>query len=157
MHGEHCQGALPWGRLSGSPPYARGTRSETFSFCSSSRITPVCTGNTHDGECEKKWQTGSPPYARGTLISQSSYITCFRITPVCTGNTPEPHFYKSLLEDHPRMHGEHNNQPYDCGAWQGSPPYARGTPMCKSPVISYIRITPVCTGNTDYQSHCIRR
>ena len=98
---------------------------------------------------------GSPPYARGTLIALVRKTQPQRITPVCTGNTNYLYHMPYNNQDHPRMHGEHCNFTIRIMRPIGSPPYARGTLFILMLKFAYIRITPVCTGNTPlYQRRC---
>ena len=65
-------------------------------------------GEYHNIEHPEKLGQGSPPYARGIQHSISSSSLQARITPVCTGNTVTMFNGISVVEDHPRMHGEYS-------------------------------------------------
>ena len=51
----------------------------------------------------------------------------YRITPAYTGNTETAADYKTVIEDHPRIHGEHWVIIKLKQAILGSPPHTRGT------------------------------
>ncbi len=52
------------------------------------------------------------------------------------------------LSDHPRVRGEHWDQPDAKHSFRGSPPRARGTPVCSPGRSGPAGITPACAGNT---------
>ena len=71
-----------------------------------------------------------------------------RITPACAGNTEAINETKEVLEDHPRMRGEHGTGIVVPLPILGSPPHARGTPAEAMKCKGKDRITPACAGNT---------
>ena len=93
------------------------------------RITPAYTGNTKfsfkietieqdhpriHGEhllrdLLHSLRLGSPPHTRGTPIGNETHIDGLRITPAYTGNTVIRSLHSYIMQDHPRIHGEHRN------------------------------------------------
>ena len=133
--------------MKGSPPPTRGTPSEVTPPTPPDRITPAYAGNTRKDRrcCSKKRDhprlrgehfivdgfpttlQGSPPPTRGTLrLALSSSLTT-RITPAYAGNTVRVSPTELLLEDHPRLRGEHPPIYLKITVQGGSPPPTRGT------------------------------
>ena len=91
---------------------------------------------------------GSPPLARG-VHKLSKYIRkLVRITPACAGSTVSIAPRKLPRQDHPRLRGEYNLQLMVESIRLGSPPLARGVPICRSDSQITFRITPACAGST---------
>ena len=53
-------------------------------------------------------EMGSSPHSRGTLNRKYSDNFCFGIIPAFAGNTVPLRVFASIVEDHPRIRGEHN-------------------------------------------------
>ena len=113
-------------------------------------ITPACAGKTR--HAVRGWLTcpdhprmrgedvsdiidevsrwGSPPHARGRLTYTETYTAAGGITPACAGKTQAARATSRMYWDHPRMRGEDLNQSFRFGLSPGSPPHARGRPVC---------------------------
>ena len=107
MRGEYFVLSIGITVAAGSPPLARGIRTNDNSESLYARITPACAGNTATstygdtiswdhprlrGEYavsarKKEKGLGSPPLARGILISLGLFFFPSGITPACAGNT----------------------------------------------------------------------
>ena len=91
---------------------------------------------------------GSPPHARGIQVYLPIEIGSTGITPACAGNTTiciECHLFHW---DHPRMRGEYISANPKASLNLGSPPHARGIPICFPIQTVLLGITPACAGNT---------
>ena len=132
----------------GSPPHTRGTQFGNDSCSRYPRITPAYTGNTANGKNTNYYGKGSPPHTRGTLFTYQWQLENLRITPAYTGNTQAIANIQAVMEDHPRIHGEHSREQSTLSPFQGLPPHTRGThDNLKYNKIDH-RITPAYTGNT---------
>ena len=99
---------------------------------------------TIDGQCLE----GSPPPTRGTQYLIIRQPAQHRITPAYAGNTIDKKPENLLLEDHPRLRGEHLSGYFALRSFQGSPPPTRGTPGEQLLLNFDTRITPAYAGNT---------
>ena len=154
--------------LLGSPPHTRGTRRQSLVPARIHGITPAYAGNTHKvrrtcgiwrdhprirGEhsflkARNDPQQGSPPHTRGTHSLQISDINVRGITPAYAGNTAPAASLSALMQDHPRIRGEHTYRT-DLGEnWAGSPPHTRGTHRECARRLNKRGITPAYAGNT---------
>ena len=91
---------------------------------------------------------GSSPHSRGTLIIKNRSPTGIGIIPAFAGNTIVAEKYRFLIQDHPRIRGEHkalaNYDAYE----GGSSPHSRGTPSITTSVVYAFGIIPAFAGNT---------
>ena len=91
---------------------------------------------------------GSPPPTRGTLARCLPKWYNYRITPAYAGNTKVYFKFCSVVQDHPRLRGEHANIYYSRCNIKGSPPPTRGTPADAVKEQINKGITPAYAGNT---------
>ena len=91
---------------------------------------------------------GSPPLARGIPRFSASTTTTARITPACAGNTHILTVHHTHTWDHPRLRGEYSSSMLAFFPMEGSPPLARGIPICTWKTYIHHGITPACAGNT---------
>ena len=85
---------------------------------------------------------------RGTLFRLLLWVVYRGITPAYAGNTDLANAQQTLMSDHPRVCGEHAEQPYSRLLHEGSPPRMRGT-LCSMTVTKKEGgITPAYAGNT---------
>ena len=173
MRGEYHIFLAARSAIRGSPPLARGIRSNTKAAIAEAGITPACAGNTiHSGVSDGKAEdhprlrgeylnntlfptstTGSPPLARGILDQQVFSALLQGITPACAGNTcPSWHPYPTD-RDHPRLRGEYAKEQESIRTGLGSPPLARGIQLERRISEALAGITPACAGNTLKKSH----
>ena len=138
-----------WALLfAGSPPPTRGTLKNAFSSAVYLRITPAYAGNTLEISLSMRYFgdhprlrgehirffdirfacSGSPPPTQGTRNLRKSINSCSWITPAYAGNTYRYYCRFHVIEDHPRLRGEH---------WS-----------CLQRCNSSIGITPAYAGNT---------
>ena len=168
MRGEHCtlDDCVVW--LPGSSPHARGTRRARVLEDRSGGIIPACAGNTvfrrwgisrgwdHPRMRGEHWQLfvaepvdqGSSPHARGTLEVVVIRGDEVGIIPACAGNTGMALTMPGCLRDHPRMRGEHGEDPHEFRLAEGSSPHARGTLAFRVQLDKRLGIIPACAGNT---------
>ena len=126
MRGEDATYRQKMSLLAGSPPHARGRRSQSRKGSRASGITPACAGKTTPaattspkprdhprmrGEDSESSQSspipaGSPPHARGRLSTLRTPRRSCRITPACAGKTRATPSRRRRAQDHPRMRGE---------------------------------------------------
>ena len=99
---------------------------------------------------------GSPPPTRGTPLSTFLKSFSLRITPAYAGNTTKPEQLFGLVEDHPRLRGEHAISSGEYVPLVGSPPPTRGTRLTPSSCKYSFRITPAYAGNTCMLVQCYR-
>ena len=153
--------------VTGSPPLARGTASDTSLPCGIPGITPACAGNRGRDSTDKPVSRdhprlrgeqsaeaaqgdiskGSPPLARGTAFLSTVFGFVDRITPACAGNRYSTVLRCRITWDHPRLRGEQMNLQTKGENIQGSPPLARGTATIPCYTSVCAGITPACAGN----------
>ena len=133
MRGEYLTLFFDTTPMSGSPPLARGI------------LFPVCS---------LFLLTGITPLARGIQSDLLHDFWILGITPACAGNTSLTYFFCLLLRDHPRLRGEYNKSEVIGFELGGSPPLARGIPICPREIFSCTGITPACAGNTTGACGC---
>ena len=172
--GEHGKlvHVVPTGR--GSSPRMRGTPAVAWLGVVSSGIIPAYAGNTavtikrltplrdHPRVCGEHNQsaqmgtdlTGSSPRMRGTPILLNNPTHCHGIIPAYAGNTKETKGLRNNRRDHPRVCGEHQEQPTRMGEAQGSSPRMRGTPPVHWTEHRHRGIIPAYAGNTKDFSTC---
>ncbi len=177
MRGEHYPcGSRAEGSV-GSSPHARGTLRGLSLPHGSTGIIPACAGNTPI-RCSGRLLSGdhprmrgehcfvamsapcllgSSPHARGTLFCGHSICSFVGIIPACAGNTVPVWLGVELVQDHPRMRGEHVLLPLSMIVVMGSSPHARGTQKQHHHQQSRRGIIPACAGNTPSGERCTRR
>ena len=168
IRGEHGFTAFTVKISLGSPPHTRGTRYLVIQLWSPAGITPAYAGNTASvqlslsntqdhprlrGEhpvfyCTNWDAEGSPPLTRGTLNNTASQFCGYRITPAYAGNTKVYLKLCTVIQDHPRLRGEHLFHCFVPFYYLGSPPLTRGTLMPMAQFPAYAGITPAYAGNT---------
>ena len=168
MRGEHSGLRTPAWTFRGSPPHARGARTQNRRLSRSRRITPACAGSTSSATSSNSWcwdhprmrgehissvplsrsGMGSPPHARGAPCRHPRNRCDTGITPACAGSTLFRFFCRFEMWDHPRMRGEHNKFAFSSLPYKGSPPHARGALVDIQHGGGVYRITPACAGST---------
>ncbi len=154
--------------LLGSPPLARGRRSNLNCLRRGGRLTPARAGTTaafarHTTMCEAHprsrgddlWREsnelrveGSPPLARGRQGLTLAAARARRLTPARAGTTQHGAAPDPDGEAHPRSRGDDCVMTF-CGAYSvGSPPLARGRhdEIEAAPLVD--RLTPARAGTT---------
>ena len=170
VRGEH-RNARPVRPLrSGSSPRARGTPGGRLSPVARLRFIPACAGNTPaisamsamcsvhprvrgehlTPELCGTLDRGSSPRARGTRRSAFASQRRTRFIPACAGNTCSWRPAPRARSVHPRVRGEHCIRLKRNGAFVGSSPRARGTPIRSGSPTAPRRFIPACAGNTMY-------
>ena len=129
--GEHVSKTETQDAAGGSPPRMRGTLRSSFFPSFNYGITPAYAGNIEPGDSEIITEQdhprvcgehlspiaatlllpGSPPRMRGTLVSSASCSSPSGITPAYAGNILRAPISHVLLWDHPRVCGEHFENP----------------------------------------------
>ena len=151
MRGEDWDGRGREWELWGSPPHARGRHVPRATRRARRRITPACAGKTPKLQCQEPYtpdhprmrgedasspfggdcKEGSPPHARGRHVPRATRRPRRRITPACAGKTPCCTVGMRPSRDHPRMRGEDGKKEGRVYVADGSPPHARGRPLCQ--------------------------
>ena len=128
MRGEHRSLTRTQTPSPGSSPHARGAPHHRDSVVEQVGIIPACAGSTRGplaagtgrrdhprmrGEHPQLYRCQSPapgssPHARGALLSHVAHPVAARIIPACAGSTRLKINHVVLVEDHPRMRGEHS-------------------------------------------------
>ena len=130
----------------GSSPHTRGARRRKTRSSLSSRIIPAYAGSTR----RPAWstggatdhprirgehgtlsfaglsKTGSSPHTRGAPAARSPPLQRRRIIPAYAGSTIHHERAERLLEDHPRIRGEHDMDILRNRQRRGSSPHTRG-------------------------------
>ena len=91
---------------------------------------------------------GSSPHARGALPAVLVPVARAGIIPACAGSTQLVDVAVLVVEDHPRMRGEHPLPWTPTLAGGGSSPHARGAHTGPEQGTSPRRIIPACAGST---------
>ena len=152
----------------GSPPHTREPHDNTAITIKFERITPAYAGTTqggriHPGQMEdhprirgNHWmmwsipssQRGSPPHTREppTAITLSAVFA--RITPAYAGTTKNSIQQAPVVEDHPRIRGNHFVVVASVLAELGSPPHTREPHLHSGSHQRKLRITPAYAGTT---------
>ena len=92
---------------------------------------------------------GSPPLVRGIQHEYLTISLALRITPARAGNTHSQHPAVTYIQDHPRSRGEYLICSTFVTSCPGSPPLARGIPVCEAGFVLHLGITPARAGNTE--------
>ncbi len=133
----------------GSPPRLRGALSVQQNPRLNEGITPAFAGSTAScnpsspfctdhprvcgehipGDMRRVVNLGSPARLRGALSYPFGFGGSGRITPAFAGSTASARFQFPVIEDHPRVCGEHHDGQCVRYATEGSPPRLRGAPV----------------------------
>ena len=137
------------------PAYAGNTHVEerTYSSC---RDHPRVCGEHADLREHDHIGRGSSPRMRGTREFDRLRDGCVGIIPAYAGNTLWTSVTPTLIEDHPRVCGEHIVWVCHASSYLGSSPRMRGTHRLKRRRIVIIGIIPAYAGNTSNLSPCSR-
>ena len=168
VRGEH-EGYEAWLYAQrGSSPRARGTHDVSPGVSRLERFIPACAGNTSAGtrrraatpvhprvrgehSCPCATPTcrgGSSPRARGTHFDRPHALGSLRFIPACAGNTRARPSRAWRHPVHPRVRGEHTENPSSLALQAGSSPRARGTHRIPPEEAGQNRFIPACAGNT---------
>ena len=155
-------------RISGSSPRVRGTQRRWRVYARLRRFIPACAGNTeatvsydlpepvHPRVCGEHKQgdpvpgsfLGSSPRVRGTPRTPDACAGRRRFIPACAGNTLNCLATPNTRSVHPRVCGEHRDEPVSGRCFHGSSPRVRGTQTTFQMVKLKNRFIPACAGNT---------
>ena len=131
-----------------SPPRVRGARGRAESCGGRWRLTPACAGSTcnmgsagtfgstHPRVCGEHFSMStlvassidSPPRVRGARSLAIPAVTSLRLTPACAGSTLRLRQPTLQRPTHPRVCGEHGDEPLGRMTMFDSPPRVRGAP-----------------------------
>ncbi len=134
-----------------TPAYAGNTKLSTFSY-PYSRDHPRLRGEHGFTAFTVKISLGSPPHTRGTRYLVIQLWSPAGITPAYAGNTKVYLKLCTVIQDHPRIRGEHQSLNTIKEPGPGSPPHTRGTPHPPKKTVALFRITPAYAGNTFWHS-----
>ncbi len=110
LRGEHVHPARTLRRSRGSPPPARGALPRCLRRHPACRITPRLRGEHGFWPILSATNRGSPPPARGAQRHQRFLGVDVGITPACAGSTTIASAVHAVLQDHPRLRGEHSGR-----------------------------------------------
>ena len=171
MGGEHIGRPSAASSLNGSSPHGRGTHVAEVLRAQLRRVIPAWAGNTYRQPCNRHIAAGHPrmggehalvrgqvaqsagssPHGRGTLLHAAVQLARRRVIPAWAGNTVTRTSMPAASSGHPRMGGEHTDQPCASSAHAGSSPHGRGTRHAPPPAHPRNRVIPAWAGNTPQQ------
>ena len=172
MCGEHSYVCQILAVSLGSSPHVRGALSELVHCLRGFGIIPACAGSTnsvshtlgtsgdHPRMCGEHicanstaiHSAGSSPHVRGAPQDYVSRYGHRGIIPACAGSTTFDSALSSVIEDHPRMCGEHTLTQQGIDVDTGSSPHVRGALATWNVTIRYSGIIPACAGSTKGRS-----
>ena len=91
---------------------------------------------------------GSSPHTRGARVQHQPVKAQPRIIPAYAGSTTGRTAGEHRHRDHPRIRGEHPDEPHWIGTFAGSSPHTRGAHDRRSPPNPHQRIIPAYAGST---------
>ena len=94
------------------------------------------------------WARGSSPHTRGALRNVAHNTPLGRIIPAYAGSTSALRSSIMALADHPRIRGEHADEPHWVGTLAGSSPHTRGAQRRQPGREAGARIIPAYAGST---------
>ena len=116
-----------WRRRSGDHPRIRGEHVTTFSAIDSPPgSSPHTRGALELHAARRKHLHGSSPHTRGARGRVHRHRRPVRIIPAYAGSTMSVPTSRKLMEDHPRIRGEHPPQRLQAHETGGSSPHTRG-------------------------------
>ena len=98
--------------------------------------------------CSKCFGRGSSPRVRGPRMPSRMTIHSVRIIPACAGTTFPSRCQKNIVEDHPRVCGDHLLSDKQFDTLKGSSPRVRGPLDELHRRIQSVGIIPACAGTT---------
>ena len=154
--------------VGGSSPRARGAPTAVLAVRHFGGIIPACAGSTVDHHAPKFWAgdhprvrgehsggdlptqsiMGSSPRARGALLAKPPSRMETGIIPACAGSTRSRRRRTGRRRDHPRVRGEHLENPVVIKNQTGSSPRARGAHFRQNFIDVLNGIIPACAGST---------
>ena len=152
----------------GSSPHTRGARYPKGRPSRRPRIIPAYAGSTrkaamrrlpaadhprirgeHAGDDDATTELkGSSPHTRGARLGRPGPGLRRRIIPAYAGSTIDDLEGEDLLEDHPRIRGEHRRVVETAIASDGSSPHTRGALQEDFAGVAECRIIPAYAGST---------
>ena len=106
MRGEDAVQTTADGKVSGSPPHARGRLAHCVFLSAPALDHPRMRGEDGNVATAETYGLGSPPHARGRPGIANRQGQAHRITPACAGKTRILGPGSMKGGDHPRMRGE---------------------------------------------------
>ena len=91
---------------------------------------------------------GSSPHTRGALGILLAIFIQLGIIPAYAGSTQAPARIPHLVQDHPRIRGEHVPAVLPCCCGAGSSPHTRGAHVGDAGMIAIVGIIPAYAGST---------
>ena len=135
------------GRLDGSSPHARGTRSARSGRRPRQTVHPRMCGERPPDVPDALWRDGSSPHARGTRAVVDALSAAWRFIPACAGNADHHLSVWNPWAVHPRICGERSSGFTRTLIGDGSSLHARGTPAATPLYDAVARFIPACAGN----------
>ena len=131
-----------------TPAYAGTTYCNNL-ICCIRQDHPRIRGNHARRQNSSRTDGGSPPHTREppTAITLSAVFA--RITPAYAGTTKNSIQQAPVVEDHPRIRGNHSTRFIAMSSSLGSPPHTREPPRYMRCARVVRRITPAYAGTTE--------
>ena len=117
----------------GITPACAGTTAHTSSIRTTARDHPRVCGNHCNRVSAYAFTSGSPPRVREPRRHVECNAVILGITPACAGTTVLIALRIEILEDHPRVCGNHTSTRPTISAGRGSPPRVREPPPRRLP------------------------
>ena len=95
---------------------------------------------------------GSSPHTRGALSAAGRSGRRSGIIPAYAGSTASRALTRNIVEDHPRIRGEHAQMPLAVLPWTGSSPHTRGAQRRQPAREAGSRIIPAYAGSTEEET-----
>ena len=134
--------------VQGSSPHTRGARPVDRHVAAADGIIPAYAGSTDRYGVVCPVALGSSPHTRGALRFGAALGVGDRIIPAYAGSTFPVELINGVLEDHPRIRGEHAKQALTTVYGKGSSPHTRGALSSGAGASSGSGIIPAYAGST---------
>ena len=168
IRGEHRVMGDDSGVGRGSSPHTRGAPDRGQAGQSGDGIIPAYAGSTpsapsgphspKDHPCirgehgvlavDVDGRSGSSPHTRGARPRTVRSGALLGIIPAYAGSTFVSRSLHILMQDHPRIRGEHSTPPPYCWRVRGSSPHTRGARLSLNGEVPGARIIPAYAGST---------
>ena len=152
IRGEHAFAAHHRHPGGGSSPHTRGAPSAEPAATFRTRIIPAYAGSTSCGPDVHPSPDGSSPHTRGAREDHGGRRQMRRIIPAYAGSTSQCCPSQTSGVDHPRIRGEHDDEPAGAVEQPGSSPHTRGARPRRRRHAHRRRIIPAYAGSTDARS-----
>ena len=148
IRGEHSPSLSGRSSPPGSSPHTRGAPTTSRYPSRRSGIIPAYAGSTAAHGFASRGRRGSSPHTRGAQRRQPFDVQRSGIIPAYAGSTQAHTRIPHLVQDHPRIRGEHEKARHAPAQTPGSSPHTRGAPLFACAHDRHIGIIPAYAGST---------